>query len=188
VEFLLDNDGNFYFMELNARIQVEHPVTEEATGIDLVKEQIRVAAGERLSFSQEDVRLRGHAIECRINAEDPEHDFRPCPGVVSYFHMPGGPGVRVDSHVYSGYEIPRHYDSMIGKIITLGADRAEAISRMERALRETVVEGVETTIPFHLAVMRDERFRKGNYDTGYVERLLGDRMSRRAQERHASSS
>jgi acetyl-CoA carboxylase biotin carboxylase subunit len=171
-EFLLDADHNFYFMEMNARIQVEHPVTEEATRVDLIKEQIRVAAGERLSVSQDEITLRGHAIECRVNAEDPTHGFRPSPGRITYLHMPGGPGVRVDSHVYSGYEIPTHYDSMIGKIITFGANRAEAISRMTRALGETIIEGIETTIPFHLQVMADDAFRKGSYDTGYVERLL----------------
>jgi acetyl-CoA carboxylase biotin carboxylase subunit len=171
-EFLLDSDRNFYFMEMNARIQVEHPVTEEATRMDLIKEQISVAAGEKLSVTQSDIGIAGHAIECRVNAEDPDHGFRPSPGTISYLHMPGGPGVRVDSHVYSGYNIPPHYDSMIGKIITFGADRAEAISRMRRALGETIIEGIETTIPFHLRVMADSHFRKGDYDTGYVERLL----------------
>lgn len=171
-EFLLDANRNFYFMEMNARIQVEHPVTEEATGLDLIKEQINVAAGERLSMTQDDIIIRGHAIECRVNAEDPEHGFRPSPGRITYLHMPGGPGVRVDSHVYSGYEIPSHYDSMIGKIITFGADRAEAISKMRRALGETIIEGIETTIPFHLRVMADSHFCDGVYDTGYVERLL----------------
>jgi acetyl-CoA carboxylase biotin carboxylase subunit len=171
-EFLLDSDRNFYFMEMNARIQVEHPVTEEATRLDLIKEQIRVAAGERLSISQQDIALRGHAIECRVNAEDPARGFRPSPGRITYLHMPGGPGVRIDSHVYTGYEIPSHYDSMIGKIIAFGADRAEAISRMSRALGETIIEGVETTIPFHLQVMENDNFRRGDYDTGFVERLL----------------
>jgi acetyl-CoA carboxylase biotin carboxylase subunit len=171
-EFLLDPDGNFYFMEMNARIQVEHPVTEEATRRDLVKEQISVAAGEKLSIFQDEIGIRGHAIECRINAEDPNHGFRPCPGRITYVHMPGGPGVRVDSHVYSGYDIPPHYDSMIGKIITFGNNRDEAIARMNRALTECIVEGIETTIPFHLQVMRDEHFQRGQYDTGYVERLL----------------
>jgi len=175
-EFLLDRDGNFYFMEMNARIQVEHPVTEEATRCDLVKEQIRVAAGEKLSIFQDEVGIRRHAIECRINAEDPDHDFRPCPGKITYVHMPGGPGVRVDSHVYSGYVIPPHYDSMIGKIITVGANRDEAIARMKRALTECIVEGIETTIPFHLQVMGDEAFRRGEYDTGYVERLLSSEL------------
>ncbi len=171
-EFLLDSDRNFYFMEMNARIQVEHPVTEEATRLDLIKEQIRVAAGERLSLTQDGIDLRGHAIECRVNAEDPDRGFRPSPGRITYLHMPGGPGVRVDSHVYSGYEIPSYYDSMIGKIITFGGDRAEAISRMTRALGETIIEGVETTIPFHLQVMEDDDFRRGEYDTGFVEHLL----------------
>jgi acetyl-CoA carboxylase biotin carboxylase subunit len=177
-EFLLDANRNFYFMEMNARIQVEHPVTEEATGLDLIKEQIRIAAGERLSVVQDDITLRGHAIECRVNAEDPDSDFRPSPGRITYLHMPGGPGVRVDSHVYSGYEIPPHYDSMIGKIITFGSDRAEAISKMTRALGETIIEGVETTIPFHLQVMADDAFREGDYDTGYVERFLGGKFGK----------
>jgi acetyl-CoA carboxylase biotin carboxylase subunit len=172
VEFLLDSNHNFYFMEMNARIQVEHPVTEVVTRLDLIKEQIRVAAGARLSVTQDDIGLHVHAIECRVNAEDPEHNFRPSPGRISYLHMPGGPGVRVDSHVYSGYTIPPHYDSMIGKIITFGNDRAEAISRMRRALGETIIEGIETTIPFHLRVMADSHFCSGEYDTGYVERLL----------------
>ena len=183
-EFLLDSDHNFYFMEMNARIQVEHPVTEEATGLDLIKEQIRVAAGEPLSIAQDDIILRGHAIECRVNAEDPDYDFRPSPGRITYLHMPGGPGVRVDSHAYSGYDIPPCYDSMIGKIITLGGDRDEAISRMARALGETIIEGVATTIPFHLQVMRDEKFRQGEYDTGFVERLLSsERNKMKAAER-----
>ncbi len=171
-EFLLDSNHNFYFMEMNARIQVEHPVTEEATRLDLIKEQISVAAGERLSMKQDEISIRGHAIECRVNAEDPDKNFMPSPGKIEYLHMPGGPGVRVDSHVYSGYEIPSHYDSMIGKIITFGGDREEAISRMSRALGETIIEGIATTIPFHLRVMDDEKFREGDYDTGYVERLL----------------
>jgi acetyl-CoA carboxylase biotin carboxylase subunit len=147
-------------------------VTEEATRLDLIKEQISVAAGERLSMRQDDIGLRGHAIECRINAEDPSRGFRPSPGTITYLHMPGGPGVRIDSHVYSGYEIPSYYDSMIGKIITFGSDRGEAISRMARALGETIIEGISTTIPFHLQVMENEDFRRGEYDTGFVERML----------------
>ncbi len=171
VEFLLDPDGNFYFMEMNTRLQVEHPVTEMITGLDLVKEQIRVAAGESLSIRQEDVLSNGHAIECRINAEDPSHDFRPSPGRISYLHMPGGPGVRVDSHIYAGYSVPPFYDSMIAKIIVWGKDRHEAILRMERSLIECIVEGVDTTIPFHLRVLRDPRFAAGEADTTFVERL-----------------
>lgn len=182
-EFLLDSNRNFYFMEMNARIQVEHPVTEEATQLDLIKEQISVASGEKLSMTQGDIGLRGHAIECRVNAEDPENGFRPSPGTISYLHMPGGPGVRVDSHVYSGYDIPPHYDSMIGKIITSGADRDEAISRMSRALGETIIEGIQTTIPFHLRVMADSHFRSGEYDTGYVERLLSGEWGDKTAEK-----
>src|SRR5688500_887019 len=136
LEFLLDSDGSFYFMEMNTRIQVEHPVTEMVTGLDLVKEQIRIAAGERLSVSQRDVELWGHALECRINAEDPRHDFRPSAGLITHFQLPGGPGVRVDTHCYAGYTIPSHYDSLIAKVITWGRDRSEAIGRMRRSLGE----------------------------------------------------
>ncbi|MBI5711752.1 MAG: acetyl-CoA carboxylase biotin carboxylase subunit [Candidatus Eisenbacteria bacterium] len=172
MEFLFDQDGSFYFMEMNTRIQVEHPVTEEVTGLDLVKEQIQVAAGERLSLSQDEVEWRGHAIECRINAEDHEHGFRPSPGAVTYFYKPGGPGIRMDSHVYAGYTVPPHYDSMIGKLIARGTDRPEALRRMEIALEETIVEGIRTTIPFHLLALRDPAFRRGELDTHFVERLL----------------
>ncbi len=176
MEFLYDEDGAFYFMEMNTRIQVEHPVTEEVTGIDLVKEQILVAAGEPMSFSQDDVTIRGHAIECRINAEDFEHNFRPSPGKVTYWYKPGGPGLRVDSHVYAGYMIPPYYDSMIGKLIAYGKDRAEAIKRMEIALEEMIVEGVKTTIPFHRLALATEKFKKGDLSTRFVEELLKDRQ------------
>jgi len=169
IEFLMDPDKNFYFMEMNTRIQVEHPVTEQVTNIDLVKEQIRVAAGEKLRFSQDDVVLQGHAIECRINAEDPSRNFMPSPGKVITYHVPGGPGVRVDSHVYEEYVIPPFYDSMIAKLIVTGEDREEAIRRMERALAEFVIEGVATTIPFHQKVIRSEEFRRGDFGTGFVE-------------------
>jgi len=172
MEFLYDQDGSFYFMEMNTRIQVEHPVTEEVTGIDLVKEQILVAAGEPMTFRQEDVKLNGHAIECRINAEDFEHNFRPSPGKVTYWYRPGGPGLRVDSHVYAGYTIPPYYDSMIGKLIAHGKDRAEAIRRMEIALEEMIVEGIKTTIPFHRLALASEKFRKGDLSTRFVEELL----------------
>jgi acetyl-CoA carboxylase biotin carboxylase subunit len=172
MEFLYDQDGSFYFMEMNTRIQVEHPVTEEVTGIDLVKEQILVAAGEPMTFRQEDVKLNGHAIECRINAEDYEHNFRPSPGKVTYWYRPGGPGLRVDSHVYAGYTIPPYYDSMIGKLIAHGKDRAEAIRRMEIALEEMIVEGIKTTIPFHRLALSTEKFRKGDLSTRFVEELL----------------
>uniref|UniRef100_A0A832MJV3 Biotin carboxylase n=1 Tax=Eiseniibacteriota bacterium TaxID=2212470 RepID=A0A832MJV3_UNCEI len=172
MEFLADQDGSFYFMEMNTRIQVEHPVTEEVTGLDLVKEQIRVAAGEPLSVTQEAVEWSGHAIECRINAEDHEHGFRPSPGRITYWYKPGGPGLRVDSHVYAGYTVPPFYDSMIGKLIAYGKDRDEALRRMEIALEEMIVEGVKTTIPFHLLALRHPRFRAGDLDTRFVEHLL----------------
>jgi len=172
MEFLFDQDGSFYFMEMNTRIQVEHPVTEEITGLDLVKEQIRVAAGEELSLKQDEVEWRGHAIECRINAEDPANGFRPSPGTISYFYRPGGPGLRVDSHVYGGYTVPPHYDSMIGKLIAHGKNRAEALRRMEIALEEIIVDGIKTTVPFHLMALRDPGFQKGDIDTHFVEKLL----------------
>jgi acetyl-CoA carboxylase biotin carboxylase subunit len=172
MEFLFDQDGSYYFMEMNTRIQVEHPVTEEVTGLDLVKEQIRVAAGERLSVLQDEVEWRGHAIECRINAEDHTRGFRPSPGTITYMYKPGGPGLRVDSHAFSGYTVPPYYDSMIGKLIAHGKDRAEALRRMEIALEEMIVEGIQTTIPFHLLALRDERFRRGDLDTHFVEHLL----------------
>ena len=176
MEFLYDEDGSFYFMEMNTRIQVEHPVTEEVTGIDLVKEQLRVAAGERMSFGQDDVRIEGHAIECRINAEDFEHGFRPSPGKISYWYKPGGPGLRVDTHVYAGYSIPPYYDSMIGKLIAYGKTRAEAIKRMQIALDEMIVEGIKTTIPFHKLALSTEAFQKGDLSTRFVEELLKDRQ------------
>jgi acetyl-CoA carboxylase, biotin carboxylase subunit len=172
MEFLFDQDGSFYFMEMNTRIQVEHPVTEEVTGLDLVKEQIRVAAGEKLSLKQDEVVWRGHAIECRINAEDYEHGFRPSPGTISWTYKPGGPGIRLDSHVYAGYKVPPYYDSLIGKLIAFGKDRPEALRRMEIALDEMIVEGIKTTIPFHHIALRDERFQRGDLDTHFVETLF----------------
>ncbi len=172
VEFLLDEDGSYYFMEMNTRIQVEHPVTEMVTGIDLLKYQIAVAAGEPLDFEQDDVKLRGHALECRINAENPARDFMPCPGRVFFFHAPGGPGVRVDSHVYSEYSIPPYYDSLLAKIITHGRDRDEALVRMQRALEECVIEGVPTSIPFHLEVLQNETFRSGKATTKFLDREM----------------
>ena len=162
IEFICDSKMNLFFMEMNTRIQVEHPVTEMITSIDLLKAQIRVAAGEVLWFTQDDVVLKGHAIECRINAEDPEKNFMPCPGTIDGYIPPGGPGVRVDSHVYSGYKIPPHYDSLIAKLIVWGEDRAEAIERMKRALNEYAITGVKTTIPFHLAVLESEAFNEGS--------------------------
>ncbi|MBC8423765.1 acetyl-CoA carboxylase biotin carboxylase subunit [bacterium] len=172
VEFLLDEDGSFYFMEMNTRIQVEHPVTEMVTGIDLLKYQIAVAAGEPLDFVQDDVVIRGHAVECRINAENPARDFMPCPGRIFFFHAPGGPGVRVDSHVYSEYSVPPYYDSLLAKIITHGRDREEALLRMQRALEECVIEGVPTSIPFHLEVLQNETFRRGEATTKFLDREM----------------
>ncbi|HTD66439.1 MAG TPA: acetyl-CoA carboxylase biotin carboxylase subunit, partial [Candidatus Limnocylindria bacterium] len=173
VEFLVDDHGNFYFLEVNKRIQVEHPITEEVTGIDLVKQQIMIAMGEPLRISQSDVHIRGHAIECRINAEDPFDDFRPSPGRIEMYYSPGGRGVRVDSHAYAGYSIPPHYDSMIGKLITFGKDRREAMDKMSRALSEYMITGVKTTIPFEMAILQDPNFRRGVYSTNFIEQLLG---------------
>jgi len=175
IEFLLGPDGSFYFMEMNTRIQVEHPVTEEVTRADLIKAQIAVAAGDELPWRQEDIVLEGHAIECRINAEKPDQNFQPSPGTVRYFHSPGGPGVRVDSHLYSGYVVPPYYDSMVAKIICWGRDRNESLSRMRRALEETVVEGIETTLSFHLAILQDEAFRRAEIHTGYLEEFMASR-------------
>jgi len=169
IEFLLDEDGSFYFMEMNTRIQVEHPVTELVTGIDIVKEQIAVAAGEKLSLRQEDVKLSGHAIEVRINAEDPAAGFRPSPGKVEFFHMPGGIGVRIDSHVFQGYTISPHYDSLIAKLLVHGRDRDEALRRMDRALGECLVLGVKTTTEFCRELMRSPDFRAGRVTTRFVE-------------------
>jgi acetyl-CoA carboxylase biotin carboxylase subunit len=173
VEFIVDDHGNFYFLEVNKRIQVEHPITEEITGIDLVKQQIMIAMGEPLRITQSDVHIRGHAIECRINAEDPFDDFRPSPGRIEMYYSPGGRGVRVDSHAYAGYSIPPHYDSMIGKLITFGKDRREAMDKMSRALSEYMITGVKTTIPFEMAILQDPNFRRGVYSTNFIEQLLG---------------
>ena len=161
VEFLMTPDGEFHFMEMNTRIQVEHTITEAITGLDLIKEQIRLAAGEKLGYRQGDIQLSGHAIECRINAEDPERDFMPSPGVITELHAPGGPGIRLDSHLYTGYKIPSLYDSLLAKLVAHGRTRDEAISRMKRALNEYNIGGVKTTIPFHKRVMDDERFHQG---------------------------
>ncbi len=169
-EFLYEN-GEFYFIEMNTRVQVEHPVTELITGIDIVQEQIRIAAGEKLRFKQRDIQFRGHAIECRVNAEDP-FTFVPSPGTISWWHPPGGPGVRVDSHAYSGYKVPPHYDSMIGKIITFGDTREQAIRRMRIALSETVVQGIKTNIPLHQELMQDARFVEGGTSIHYLEHKL----------------
>ncbi len=172
VEFLVDNHGNFYFLEVNKRIQVEHPVTEEVTGLDLVRYQIMIAMGEPLKLSQGDVEFKGHAIECRINAEDPFDDFRPSPGRIEMYYQPGGRGVRVDTHAYAGYTIPSMYDSMIGKLITYGKDRREAMDKMSRALGEFMITGVKTTISFQQAILQDPNFRRGVYSTNFVEQLL----------------
>ncbi len=171
VEFLLDEDGCFYFMEMNTRIQVEHPVTEMVTGFDVVKEQIRVAAGEPLSFALVGNRLRGHAIECRVNAEDPARGFQPCPGTVTAYHPPGGPGVRVDTHIYAGYTVPPYYDSLLAKVIVHGNSRAEALARMSQALDSFIVEGVTTTIPFLKRVIHHPDFQAGQVDTKFLTRV-----------------
>ncbi|MGC9940293.1 MAG: acetyl-CoA carboxylase biotin carboxylase subunit [Verrucomicrobiota bacterium] len=173
VEFIVDDNGNYYFLEVNKRIQVEHPVTEEVTGIDLVRAQIEIAMGEPLKFSQGDIEMKGHAIECRINAEDPFDDFRPSPGRIEMYYQPGGRGVRMETHAYAGYTIPPTYDSMIGKLIVTGKDRREAIDRMNRALNEFLITGVKTTISFEQAIMQDPNFRRGVYSTNFVEQLLG---------------
>jgi acetyl-CoA carboxylase biotin carboxylase subunit len=171
VEFLLDG-RKFYFMEMNTRIQVEHPVTEEVVGLDLIREQIRVAAGERIEIPQKSIRLNGHAIEFRINAEDPARNFQPSPGKITAYHVPGGLGVRIDSHAYAEYVIPPYYDSMIAKLIVRGADRDEALRRAARALDEFVIEGVKTTIPLHQKVLESEKFRSGHFSTGFIAELL----------------
>jgi acetyl-CoA carboxylase biotin carboxylase subunit len=170
VEFLLDEDRSFYFMEMNTRIQVEHPVTEMATNFDLVKEQIRVAAGEPLSLVMNGNRLRGHSMECRVNAEDPARNFQPSPGTISAYHPPGGPGVRVDTHIYAGYTVPPYYDSLLAKVIVHGNNRDEALARMRQALDSFIIEGVTTTIPFLGRVMRHPDFVAGRVDTKFLER------------------
>jgi acetyl-CoA carboxylase biotin carboxylase subunit len=170
VEFILDEQGDFYFMEMNTRIQVEHPVTEMVTGIDLIKEQIRIAAGEKLSFTQDDIQFTGHSIECRINAEDSE-TFAPCPGLIETFIPPGGPNIRVDTAVYSGYTVPPFYDSLLAKLIVKGRDRSEATAVMRRALDEFVIQGIQTTIPFHKKVMRTSEFQSGDVYTTFLEKV-----------------
>ena len=175
IEFLVDGQGNFYFMEMNTRIQVEHPVTEMVTGLDLIAEQIRIAQGEPLKLTQDDIILKGHAIECRINAEDPAHNFRPHPGKISAYLPPSGPGVRMDSHVYTDYEIPPYYDSLIGKLITWGPDRDTAIKRMRRALRECAITGIPTTIGFHQKVLENSAFLAGEVYTNFIEEQFFNR-------------
>jgi acetyl-CoA carboxylase, biotin carboxylase subunit len=172
VEFLADDNGNFFFLEMNKRIQVEHPITEEVTGVDLVKMQILLAMGEPIKLSQSDIQFRGHAIECRINAEDPFDNFRPCPGRIEMYYPPGGRGVRLESHAYGGYVIPSAYDSLIAKVITHGRDRRDAIDKMSRALSEYLITGIKTTIPFEQAILQDPNFRRGVYSTSFVEQLL----------------
>lgn len=169
IEFLLDQNQNFYFMEMNTRIQVEHPVTEMVCGLDLIKEQIRIAAGEPLSVTQEDIRISGHAIECRINAEDPDRNFMPCPGIIKSVHFPGGNGVRVDSHIYDDYRVPPNYDSMLLKLIVHGKDRAEAIAKMRTALGELVIEGITTNIDYEYNIINTEDFIEGNISTAFIE-------------------
>ena len=168
IEFLLDKNKNFYFMEMNTRIQVEHPVTEFVSGIDLIKEQIRVAAGEHLSVSQEDIHIQGHAIECRINAENPSRNFMPCPGLISNVHFPGGNGVRVDTHIYNDYRVPANYDSMLMKLIVHGKDREEAIAKMRSALGELIIEGIDTNLDFQYEILSDEDYQKGEIDTDFI--------------------
>ena len=174
IEFLLDKDRNFYFMEMNTRIQVEHPVTEMVTGMDLIKEQIRVAAGEPLSVSQEDVTIKGHAIECRINAENPSKNFMPCPGLITNVHIPGGNGVRVDTHIYSDYKVPANYDSMLMKLIVYDKDRESAIAKMRSALGEVVIEGIETNINFQYEILENDAFQEGDTDTSFIEKYFPD--------------
>ena len=180
IEFLLEKNGKYYFMEMNTRIQVEHPVTEWITGIDLIKEQIRIASGKKLGLTQEQVRVNGHAIEVRINAEKPEENFRPCPGTVTGLHLPGGKGIRIDSAIYSGYTIPPYYDSMIGKLIVHGKNREEAIAKMTWALSEFIVDGVATNVDFQLKLIRRPEFLEGNYDNGFLNRtdILADERSK----------
>ena len=174
IEFLLDKDRNFYFMEMNTRIQVEHPVTEMVTRMDLIKEQIRVAAGEPLSVTQEDVTIKGHAIECRINAENPSKNFMPCPGLITNVHIPGGNGVRVDTHIYSDYKVPANYDSMLMKLIVYDKDRESAIAKMRSALGEVVIEGIETNINFQYEILENDAFQEGDTDTSFIEKYFPD--------------
>ena len=171
IEFLLEKNGNFYFMEMNTRIQVEHPVTEWVTGIDLVKEQIRIASGEALSYTQDEVRLTGHAIECRINAENPEKGFRPSPGTITDMYLPGGKGIRIDSAIYSGYTIPPYYDSMVAKLIVWAKNRKEAIRKMQSALGEVIIEGIDTNVDYQYEILNHPDYRSGNIDIEFIERL-----------------
>ena len=168
IEFIVDPKGNFYFMEMNTRIQVEHPVTEWVTGIDLIKEQIRIADGQRLSFTQEDVKLTGHAIECRINAENPEKNFRPCPGTITDMYLPGGKGVRIDSAIYSGYTVPPYYDNMLAKLIVFAKNRTEAIRKMQSALGEVIIEGIDTNVDYQYDILHDPKYQAGDFDIEFI--------------------
>jgi len=179
IEYLVDNEGNFYFMEMNTRIQVEHPITEEVYGCDLVKQQIQIASGAPLSHHVQHAVPRHHSIECRINAEDPENNFSPCPGTIDLYYAPGGRGVRIDSHAYAGYPVPSNYDSMIAKLIVHASSRDQAISRMSRALGEYMITGIKTTIPFQQEIMRHKDFINGQYDTGFVEKMLAERAKKK---------
>ncbi len=181
IECLMDDRGRYYFMEMNTRIQVEHCITEEAYGVDLVKEQIKVAAGEPLSQYMHNAKLKYHAIECRINAEDPFNNFQPCPGKIDLYYAPGGRGIRIDSHAYAGYTVPPHYDSMIAKVIGMGVTREHAIARMRRALSEYMITGIKTTIPFQEAIMRDPDFVRGKYHTGFVQKIIDSRVAQFAK-------
>lgn len=172
VEFLVDSDKNFYFMEMNTRIQVEHPITEMRTGIDIVKEQIKIIAGEKLKYKQKDITFKGHAIECRINAENPSKNFMPCPGTIKDINLPGGNGIRIDTAIYNGYKIPANYDSMIAKIIAYGSSRNEAISKMKRALEELVIEGVDTNTDFLFDIIKNPNFIRGNFDTSFIDKEI----------------
>ncbi len=174
IEFLLEPSGKYYFMEMNTRIQVEHPVTEWVTGIDLVKEQIRIASGKKLSYRQEDVRLTGHAIECRINAENPKKNFRPSPGAVTDMYLPGGKGIRIDSAIYSGYTIPPYYDSMVAKLIVWAKNRREAISKMQSALGEVIIEGIDTNVDYQYEILNHPDYLSGNVDIEFIEKMQGD--------------
>ena len=177
VEFVLDESNNYYFIEMNTRIQVEHPITEMVTGIDLIKQQIRIASGLPLSFKQEDISLQGHSIECRINAEDPFHNFRPCPGKVNFMHLPGGPGVRVDTMLYTGYTLPTQYDSMVAKVIVHAPTRLEAIKRMRRALSELVIEGITTNQTLQFYILHQPDYIKGHFNTSFIETHLDEMVS-----------
>ena len=172
VEFLVDKDKNFYFMEMNTRIQVEHPITEMRTGIDIVKSQIRIAAGEELKIKQKDVKFEGHSIECRINAENPMKNFMPSPGTITDINLPGGNGVRIDTAIYNGYKIPPYYDSMIAKLIVHGSNRNEAISKMKRSLEELVIDGIETNRDFLYEIIKNINFIRGNFDTSFIEKEM----------------